>query len=64
MQISSLKHYPQIKPEEFVPLAVFHLQKFIVPEIVRILLYVPCTITRELNRNSVRGHFVSKPEVV
>ena len=60
MQITPLKHYKQIQPEERVTLASLHFQKFTVSEIARTLGRAPSTITRELSRNSIGGHYASK----
>ena len=64
MQITPLKHYKQIQPEERVTLASLHFQKFTVQEIARTLGRAPSTITRELSRNSIGGHYASKAAVV
>jgi IS30 family transposase len=64
MQITPLKHYKQIQPEERVTLASLHFQNFTVRDIARTLGRGPSTITRELNRNSIGGHYASKPAVV
>ena len=60
MQITPFKHYKQIQPEERVTLASLHFQKFTVREIARTLGRSPSTITRELDRNSIGGHYASK----
>ena len=60
MQITPLKHYKQIQPEERVTLASLHFQKFTVREIARTLGRAPSTITRELSRNSCDGVYANK----
>jgi IS30 family transposase len=60
MQITQSKHYQQIQLEVRMTLTSPHFHKFTVRKIVRTLGRSPSSVSRELSRNCIGGHYASK----